>query len=82
MRDASQIRLRARETVLRVQAGLPDGQISHLSVQPSRKKYSARAIGQITFRTRAVSGHRGALANVINAAGDAVDADAQFDERR
>jgi hypothetical protein len=61
---------------------LPDGQISQLAVQSFREKYSARAVGQITFRTRAVSSHRGALRNVINAARDAVDAEALNDEQR
>jgi hypothetical protein len=51
-------------------------------VQPRLQKYSAFAVGQIKSRTRAVSSHRGALRNVINAERDAVDAEALLDERR
>jgi hypothetical protein len=46
------------------------------------QKYFAGAVGQIRGIESRVSSHRGALANVINAAGDAVDADALNDERR
>jgi hypothetical protein len=49
---------------------------------PSAKNISLAPSGKSVALTRAVSGHRGALANVINAAGDAMDADAQLDERR
>jgi hypothetical protein len=51
-------------------------------VQPFQKKYSAGAVGQIRCIESPVSSHRGALANVINAAWDAVDADALGDEQR
>jgi len=33
---------------------LPDGQISHLAVQPLREKYSAFAVGQINSTTPAI----------------------------
>ena len=54
---------------------LPDGQISHLAVQPLSQKYFARPVGQISGTDSRRLQPRGALANVINAAGDAVDAD-------
>jgi hypothetical protein len=65
---------------------LPDGQIrSRLGsrrVQPCLQKYFAGPVGQIKGTDSRVLGHRGALANVINAARDAVDADALNDEQR
>jgi hypothetical protein len=45
-------------------------------VQTPLQKYFAGAVGQIRGTESRVSSHRGALANVINAARDAVDADA------
>jgi hypothetical protein len=36
---------------------LPDGQISHLAVQPLREKYSASAVGQINPTTPAIPSH-------------------------
>jgi hypothetical protein len=42
---------------------------------PCAKNISLAPSGKSVALTRAVSSHRGALANVINAAGDAVDAD-------
>ena len=42
---------------------------------PSAKNISLAPSGKSVALTRAVSRHRGALANVINAAGDAMDAD-------
>ena len=51
-------------------------------VQPCLQKYSAGPVGQIRGTGLRVLSHRGALANVINAGGDAVDADAPNDERR
>jgi hypothetical protein len=52
-----------------------------LPVQSCAQKYSAFAVGQITSTTPAVLSDRGALANVINAGWDAVDADGTLDER-
>jgi hypothetical protein len=43
-------------------------------VQSFLQKYSAGAVGQIRGTGSRVLSHRGALANVINAGGDAVDA--------
>ena len=45
-------------------------------VQSFQKKYSAGPVGQIRGTGSRVSGHRGALRNVINAERDAMDADA------
>jgi hypothetical protein len=42
-----------------------------------RQKYFAGAVGQIRGIESRVSSHRGALANVINAERDAVDAEAR-----
>jgi hypothetical protein len=49
---------------------------------PSAKNIPLNTSGKSVALTRAVSCHRGALRNVINAAGDAVDANARFDEQR
>jgi hypothetical protein len=51
-------------------------------VQSSPQKYSAGAVGQIRGTDPRVLSHRGALANVINAGEDAVDAEALLDEQR
>jgi hypothetical protein len=60
------------------QVDLPDGQISgdliNLRVQPFAQKNFPSHVGQITSTTPAVLFYRGALANVINAERDAVDA--------
>jgi hypothetical protein len=58
---------------------LPDGLFC---VQTHLQKYFAVAVGQIRGTESCVSGHRGALANVINAARDAMDADTRLDEAR
>jgi hypothetical protein len=50
-------------------------------VQSCLKKYSAGAVGQISGTGSRVLSHRGALANVINAGRDAVDAEALLDEQ-
>jgi hypothetical protein len=47
---------------------------------PAAKNISLAPSGKSVALTRAVSSHRGALANVINAAGDAMDAGSAFDE--
>jgi hypothetical protein len=49
-------------------------------VQSGLRKYSAGPVGQIRSTGSRVLSHRGALANVINAGTDAVDAEARFDE--
>jgi hypothetical protein len=51
-------------------------------VQSPPQKYLAGAVGQIRGIESRVSSHRGALRNVINAARDAVDVKARFDETR
>jgi hypothetical protein len=51
-------------------------------VQRGLQKYFTGAVGQIRCTDSRVLSHRGALANVINAGGDAVDAEAPKDERR
>jgi hypothetical protein len=61
---------------------LPVGLFGDTPVQPSREKYFAGPVGQIMGMDSRVSSHRGASANVINAARDAVDAKARFDETR
>jgi hypothetical protein len=50
-------------------------------VQPSQKKYSAFAVGQISGFSPRVSPTEGRLAIVTNARWDAVDAEAATDER-
>ena len=50
-------------------------------VQTPLQKYFAGAVGQIRGTESRVSSHRGALANVINAARDAVDAEARETKR-
>jgi hypothetical protein len=65
---------------------MPDGQITSRSalcpVQSPPQKYSAGPVGQIRGTSPHVLFHRGALANVINAGLDAVDAEALLDEQR
>jgi hypothetical protein len=51
-------------------------------VQSSPQKYSAGPVGQIRGTGLRVLSHRGALANVINAGMDAVDAEALLDAQR
>jgi len=62
----------------------PDGQINpvllNFPVQSPLRKYFASRVGQIISTTRAVLSYRGALRNVINAGGDAVDAGGVGDE--
>jgi hypothetical protein len=54
---------------------LPDGQISHLAVQPRLQKYSASPPTQINSRTFAIPSHtEGRIAIVTDAGRDAVDA--------
>jgi hypothetical protein len=60
----------------------PSGSFATPLSSPSCKNIPLAPSGKSVALTRAVSSHRGALANVINAAGDAVDADARFDEQR
>jgi hypothetical protein len=51
-------------------------------VQSFQKKHSAGPVGQIRGTDPRVLSHRGALANVIDAGGDAMDAKALLDEQR
>jgi len=61
---------------------LLDGQISiRLSIPPC-KNISLVPSGKSDALSRASRAERGALANVINAARDAVDSKARFDETR
>jgi hypothetical protein len=53
---------------------MPAGQITSMPVQPSLQKYSASRLTQITPISAAVRSPRGALAIVIDAGPDAVDA--------
>jgi hypothetical protein len=63
------------------QADLPVGLFCDTPVQSCREKYFAGPVGQIRGTESPVSSHRGALANVINAARDAVDAEAHETKR-
>jgi hypothetical protein len=53
---------------------LPDGRPGNFSVQPSLQKYLFSRLTQITSISLAVPSPRGALAIVIDAGRDAVDA--------
>jgi len=57
-----------------LQQDLPDGQITRLPVQPSLQKYSCFHLTRLKSISLAVRSPRGALAIVIDAGLDAVDA--------
>jgi hypothetical protein len=60
---------------------LPDGQISHLAVQPRLQKYFASPPTQINFKTPPSCPTEGRIAIVTDAGRDAVDAAASGDVR-
>ncbi len=61
---------------------LPDGLFCKFAVQPSLQKFSAFAVGQITFTNSPVHPTEGRIAIVTDAGLDAMDAAATRDERR
>jgi hypothetical protein len=58
----------------------PDGQITQKSVQSLQRKFSARAVGQISGITSRVSPNEGRIAIVTNVRWDAVDTECAADE--
>ena len=78
-----------RETRMRAQAkfacafrlACPTGKSVIWPSSPCVKNISLAPSGKSVALTRVVSSHRGALANVINAARDAVDVDARLTKR-
>src|ERR1700712_1944826 len=75
-------RARPAGDALRVWTILLNGINVICTVQSGLRKYFAGAVGQIRGIESRVSSHRGALRNVTNAARDAVDVKARFDETR